>query len=343
MSIDTEKATWTTPTSAKRLTPKQTAMKPLIIDLLPPEKPGLSPDEVYDMLKSRSTQEIEGSSSDSLKVHIRSALKNMHDLGEVRRETARGPNGGSSYKYTRPRSSQTDRSPLANTPSLRSASTGGGTHLHDHSIQRDDGSPTSFSPLLWRSGERNQILTPDLGAHEISGNEAVVQDISRPDLLGEMSTEPEAAVDTSDRPGSQQLQERTVAHCEEKTPDSNDMELLRIARGLKIQLEEATNDISTLESRQQQAQSQCFVLESQVKEQESKKAELLVKAQRLREEALEAESQAADCQKRADTLDKEVDGKRKDHDECEVIVVAARKKIIEIAEQLQSIKVELKI
>jgi chromosome segregation ATPase len=121
------------------------------------------------------------------------------------------------------------------------------------------------------------------------------------------------------------------------------MELLKSARGLRVELELTTNDISTLELQKQQIQNQCLMLESQANEQRLKETELLANAQRLREEALKAEGQPAECREGANRLDKKADGGRNSRKESETTIAATEKKAAEIKETLQRIRDELKI
>lgn len=110
-----------TPTPAKRLKRVQDELKPLVKEHLPFQAPGITTEEVYKKLIANPAQAAERSNPDSLKVHIRTTLKHMHDSGEAKREAAKGDNGGSTYAYTRSPSFQTEPFLPAYTPSMQSS------------------------------------------------------------------------------------------------------------------------------------------------------------------------------------------------------------------------------
>jgi chromosome segregation ATPase len=128
-----------------------------------------------------------------------------------------------------------------------------------------------------------------------------------------------------------------------KDSDKADMELLQAARRLRAEMELVTNELSTSEFQKQQAQNKCHTLERQATEQRSKEAELLANAQRLREEIMKTESEAAECQKDADRLDKEADDERNSRKERETIIAATKERATEIEKKLQKIRDELEI
>lgn len=331
-----------TPTSAKRLKPVQDVLKPLVKEHLPSEAPGITTEGMFQKVMTKSGQAREWSNPDSLRVHIRTILKNMHDLGEVRREAAVGDNGGSTFEYTLSRSSQAGSYPPTYTPSMRSSSIPR-THAHQHFTQDVDGSPMGLSHLLWRPDERAQFGTTDAQVHETPGNDDVVQDVSRRDSSNRSPARSEPVLTITYGPGSKLAQEHDDSCVGEDSSDKADMELLKSARGLRVELELTTNDISTLELQKQQIQNQCLMLERQANEQSLKESELLASARRLREEALKAEGQAAECREGADRLHKEADGKRNSQKESETTIAATEKKAAEIKESLQRIRDQLKI
>jgi uncharacterized coiled-coil DUF342 family protein len=118
---------------------------------------------------------------------------------------------------------------------------------------------------------------------------------------------------------------------------------LETARRLRAEMELATNDLSMSEVQMQQAQSKSLTLERQASEQRSKEVELLTHAQRLREELMKTESEAAECEKGADRLEKEADGERNSRKEHEKIIAATKERATEIERKRQKIKDELKV
>jgi hypothetical protein len=102
LSTDSRQAKSTTPhTPAKRLKPVQDVLKPLVKEHLPLQAPGITTEEIYQNVIANPAQATEWSNPDTLRVHIRTILKHMHDSGEALREAAKGDNGGSTFVYTR--------------------------------------------------------------------------------------------------------------------------------------------------------------------------------------------------------------------------------------------------
>jgi hypothetical protein len=124
MNADSRQAKSTislTPTSAKRLKPVQDALKTLVVEHLQLDAPGMTTEAIFQKVMAKSGQAGLWSTPDTLRVHVRSILKNMHDLGEVQREPAVGDNGGSTFAYTLSQNSQRD-SPTATTTPMQSSS-----------------------------------------------------------------------------------------------------------------------------------------------------------------------------------------------------------------------------
>lgn len=317
------------------------ALDSAIMDRLTEAKHGLTPEEIYDQLESMWRQGPEGPSVESLKTHIRSALKDMHVQGITQREPARGPKGGHTFKYMLSGNLPMDTPSVADSPSLR-PSPATGTRPQGHLTQRSDEALIDLSPSLWRPSEQDQILLPDAGAQKSSGSDVVIQDFSHPAPPDQRSAEPEPVIGSSSAPHPSRSLEHIELHPQEENSVS-DIELLSIARALAARHDEAMKEVLTLESQQQKDQSQLIALETKVREQESKKAELLTEAERLRRKALEAEEQAANCQESVEGLSKEAEGKRMDHEESAAKTVAAKGEFVEIAAQLQRTMVELKV
>jgi hypothetical protein len=323
----------------------QDVLKRLVKGYLPSEAPGITTEGMFQKVMTKSGETREWSNPDSLRVHIRTILKNMHDLGEVRREAAVGDHGGSTFVYTLSRSSQAESFPPTYTPSMRSSSTAR-TNDHEHFTQNVDGSPMGLSHLLWRPDERTQLGAPDAEAHETPDNDDVIQDISQLDSSNQSSAGPERAITITDGPGSKLPQEHDGPGVGEEDSDKADisyMELLKSARALRVELGLTMNDISTLELQKQEILNQCLILERQANEQSLKESELLASARRMREETLKAEGQAAECREGTDRLRKEADDKRNSQKESETTIAATEKKAAEIEESLQRIRDELKI
>jgi hypothetical protein len=334
LSTDSRQAKSITPhTPAKRLKPVQDVLKPLVKEHLPFQAPGITTEEIYQNVMANPAQATEWSNPDTLRVHIRTILKHMHDSGEALREAAKGDNGGSTFVYTRSPSFQVEPFPPTQTPYMRSSPTTG-THAHKAAVKYASGSPANFGHLLWRPEEELPLVTPVADSRE---DNAGGQDLSQPSASDQSLAESEPMIRVSDRPGSELLQEHDGSSI------GADMELLKTARRLRVEMELATNDLSMSEFQMQQAQEKCLTLERQASEQRSKEAELLAHAQRLREEILKTESEAAECQKGADRLDKEADDERNSGKEVETIIAATKERATEIKEKLQKIREELKI
>lgn len=331
-----------TPTPAKRLKPVQDMLKPLVEEHLPFQAPGITTEEIYKNVMANPAQATEWSNPDTLKVHIRTILKHMHDQGEVRREAAKGDNGGSTFVYTRSPSFQTEPFPPAQTPSMQSSPTTT-THARAAAVQYASGSPANLSHLLWRPDEELALVTPVAGARGSLSNNDDAQVVSQPSASDQSLAGPEPTIRASDRPGSELPREQDGSSIGGEDSDKADMELLKTARRLRVEMELATNEISMSEFQTQQAQSRCLTLERQANEQRSKEVELLAHAQRLREEIMKTESEAAECQKVADRLDKEADDERDSRKERETIIAATKERATEIEKKLQKIRDELKI
>ncbi|KAM0714182.1 hypothetical protein Q7P37_010331 [Cladosporium fusiforme] len=239
----------------------------------------------------------------------------MYDSGEALRGPAKGDNGGQTFVYMRPPDSDITPVPFAYTPSTRSLPTTG-TQAHEDAVQYASGSPSNIRHLLCRPEEEIPLVSPDASAREPLENQGGAQEIGPSD---KSPTEPES------------------------TTDKADMELLKTARRLRVEGELATEELSTSESEMQQAQSKCLALERQANEQRSKEVELVANLQRLREEIMKGESEAAECRKSAELLDKEADDERFTCKERETSIVSTKERVTEIEKKLQNIRDELKI
>jgi hypothetical protein len=313
------------------------------MDCLTKAKRGLTPEDIYDQLESSWRQGPEGPAIETLKTHIRSALKDMYDQRITQRKPARGPKRGHTFEYTLPGNSPMDNPSTANSPSLR-PSPATGTRPRGHLTQCSDGAPIDLSPSLWRPSEQDQILLPDAGAQEPSGSNVAFQDFSHsaPQVQRSAGPVPAPVIGSNSALHLPRSPEHIGSRPQEENSVS-DIELLSTARALAARHDEAMKEALTLESQRQKQQSQLVALETKVQEQESKKAELLMEAERLRQKASEAEDQAQDCQRSAEGLSKEAEGKSKDHEESAAKTVVAKEEVAEIAAQLQRTMVELKV
>ena len=342
-STDSRQAQSTnTPTPAKRLKPVQDMLKPLVEEHLPFQAPGITTEEIYKNVMANPAQATEWSNPDTLRVHIRTILKHMHDSGEARREAAKGDNGGSTFVYTRPPSFQMKPFSPAHTPSMRSSPTTG-AHADEAAVQYVSGSPANLRHLLWQPEEGLPSATPAAGTRESLGNDDGAQDVNQPSASDQSLAEPEPTIRASDRSGSELPQAQNGSSVGGEDSDKADKELLETARRLRAEMELATNDISMSEFQMQQAQCKCLTLERQASEQRSKEVELLTHAQHLREELMKTESEAAECQKGADRLAKEADDERNSCKEHETIIAATKERATEIERKRQKIRDELKV
>lgn len=330
------------PTPAKRLKKVQDNLKPLVRDHIPFQAPGITTEEIYQHVMASSAQATDESSSKTLKVHVRAILKYMFDSGEARREAAKGDNGGSTFVYTLSPSFQTEPVPPVYMPPIQSSLTTW-THAHQDTAQSVSGHPANLDHLLLRPEEGLSSTTPAAGTHESLGNDDGAHDISQPGASDQSLAEPEPAIRASDRSGYELPQAQNGSGIGGEDSDKADKELLETARRLRTETELATNDLSISEFQMQQAQSKCLTLERQASEQRSKEVELLTHAQRLREELMQAEREAAECQKGADMLEKEADDERKSCKEYETIIAATKERATKIEEKRQKIRDELKV
>jgi hypothetical protein len=321
----------------------QDVLKPLVEKHLPFQAPGITTEGIYQSVVASSAQATEWPNPDTLRVHIRTILKHMHTSGEALREPAKGDNGGQTFVYMRSPNLQTANSHSGYTPSARSSPTTA-TRAHQDTAQYASGSPVNIRHLLWRPEEETALVTRHVaGARESSGNDDNAQAISQLNASSQSLAEPEPTIRAIDTPGSGLPRDQEQSGIGGEDPNKADMELLKTARRLRAEIETATDELSTLESQLQQAQIKCLTLERQAGEQRSKEVELLADVQRLREEIMKAESEAADCQKGADKLEKAADHERKSCKERETSIAATRERATEVEKRLQTIRDELKI
>lgn len=267
-----------------------------------------------------------------------SILKNMHDLGEVQRKPAVGDNGGSTFVYRLPQNSQRNSPPTATTTPMQSSPIPR-TPFTQHVI----GSPNGFSHLLWRSDESAPVDNVGVEAHEITDDDGVVQDATRLGSPNEVSAGSEHTSAIMVGASFELSQEHENSSVRQEDSEKTDRKLLQLARTLKTRLEIARNEISTLESQREHNQSQYLMLDRQANEQSLQETELLASAQRLREEALKAEGQAAECRDNVDRLHKEATGKRESEKHFETNIAATQRKANGIDEEMQRTRDMLRI
>jgi hypothetical protein len=86
------------------------------------------------------------------------------------------------------------------------------------------------------------------------------QDLSQLSASDQSLAEPEPMIRVSDRPGSELLREHDGSSIGGEDSDKADMELLKTARRLRVEMELATKDLSMSEFQMQQAQEKCLTL-----------------------------------------------------------------------------------
>jgi hypothetical protein len=318
-------------------------LKPLVEKHLPFQAPGITTEGMYQSVVASSAQATEWTNPDTLRVHIRTILKHMHNSGEALREPAKGDNGGQTFVYMRSPNLQTATSPSGSTPSARSSPTTA-AHAHQDAAQYASGSPADIRNLLWRPEEETSLVTRHVAsAREFPGNDENAQAVSQSNALNQSLVEPEPTTGTIDTPGPERPRDQDEPGIGGEDPNKADMELLKTARRLRAEFETVTDELSTSESQLQQAQTKCLTLERQASEQRSKEAELLADVQRLREKMMKAEREAADCQKGADELEKAADHERNSCKERETSIAATKERATEVDKRLQTIRDELKI
>jgi len=321
----------------------QDVLKPLVEEHLPLQAPGITTEGIYQSVVASSAQTTEWTNPDTLRVHIRTILKHMHNSGEALREPAKGDNGGQTFVYMRSPNLQTTTSPSGITPSARSSPTTA-AHAGQDTAQHASGSPADIRNLLWRPEEETSSVTRHVaGAREFSDNDENVQAVGQSNTLNPPLAQPEPTIRTIDTPDPELPGDQDESGIGGEDPNEADMKLLKTARRLRAELETFTDELSTSESQLQQAQSKCLTLERQAGEQRSKEAEILADVQRLREEIMKAERKAADCQKGADELEKAADHERNSCKERETSIAATKERATEVDKRLQTIRDELKI
>jgi hypothetical protein len=135
----------------------------------------------------------------------------------------------------------------------------------------------------WRPEEELPLATLVAGTRESLHNNGGAQGVSQPSASNQSLGEPEPTTRASDRPGYELTREQDGSSIGGEDSDKVDMELLKTARRLRVEMELARNELSMSEFQMQQAQSECLTFERQATEQRSKQVELLANAQRLRE------------------------------------------------------------
>lgn len=327
-----------TPTSAKRLKPVQDALKTLVVEHLQLDAPGMTTGAIFQKVLAKSGQAGLWSTPDTLRVHVRSILKNMHDLGEVQRKPAVGDNGGSTFVYRLSQNSQRNSPPTATTTPMQSSPIPR-TPFTQHVI----GSPNGFSHLLWRSDEAAPVDSVGVEAHETPDDDDVVQDATGLGSSNEVSAGSEHTSAIMEGASFELSQEHESSSVRQEDSDETDRKLLDLARTLRNNLELARNEISTLESQREHNQRQYLTLDRQANEQSLQETELLASAQRLREEALKAEGQAAECRENVDRLHNEATGKRESEKQYETNIATTQRRANDIEEEMQRTRDMLRI
>lgn len=297
----------------------QDELKPLVKEHLS-HTLGISTEGIFQKVIAAPGQKEAWPNQDSLRVHIRTILKVMHDGDEVKRVAAVGDNGGSTFVYTLCGSVQAEPSLLETAIGTQSLSPTGDV------APQSSTQPAVATPM----GIVHLLCLPDEGSQsggsfrETSGNDNAVQGSGQSDCATNSTAGPEI-------------------YAAQESPDEADKRNLQSARKLKARLDLAREDLLKLESKKKQLQDRFLMLQAKAEDNRLRKTDLLEASHRLREEALQAEQQAAEFEERALECDEKAEGEKGSQQECEMTIADTKNLADEARGSLQQIHVELGI
>jgi len=297
----------------------QVELKPLVKEHLS-HASGISTEGIFQKVIAVPGQKEAWPNQDSLRVHIRTILKVMHDGGEVKRVAAVGDNGGSTFVYTLCGPLQAEPSLLGTSIATQSLSPTGDVAIQS-STQPASGSLMGIVHLL---------CAPDEGSHsgssfrETSGNDDAVKDSGQSNCANNSTAGPEFCA-------------------AQESPDEADRRNLQSARELKARLDLAREALLKLELKKSQLQDRFLLLQAEAEDKRLRKSDLLKASHRLREEAQQAEQQAAECEERALECDEKVEETKGSQQECEMTIADTKNLADKARGGLQQIHVELGI
>lgn len=297
----------------------QDELKPLVKEHLS-HALGISTEGIFQKVIAAPGQKEAWPNQESLRVHIRTILKVMHDGGEVKRVPAVGDNGGSTFVYTLCGSLQAEPSLLETAIATQSLSPTGDVDTQS-STQPASGSPMGIMHLL---------CLPDEGNHsggsfpETSGNDNAVKDPGQSKCANNSTAGPELCAT-------------------QESPDEADRRNLQSARKLKARLDLARENLLKLELKMSQLQDRSLLLQAEAEDRRLRKSDLLKASHRLREEAQQAEQQAAEFEQRALECDEKAEETKGSQRECEMTIADTKNLADQARGGLQQIHVELGI
>jgi hypothetical protein len=196
------------------------------------------------------------------------------------------------------------------------------------------------------TSQQDQRLTPDVRALEFAFGDASEQETERVRTAVRTSAQHEEEAlyaDSNNAHAAHDTSQPDAAPTFDQTLERGELAILAYAQSLKLRMDQAKVEISDIESRKLQGETEASVLDGQTKEQKAREVESLAKAERLRKEAQEAEAVAADSHQRAVESAKEAEDKRKGCDGHDRDIDNARKGLAVMEEQLKKAKEKLGI
>ena len=276
--------------------PSKNALKPWIKEILPKSQPGLFPDDISEELMKRNPHRMLGQNLESVKAKVRVALKELHDVGEVKRESATGAKGGSSYKYTCPLSEQAVGAPGPAIRSQQSAACSAGARTPGTPL-RDNTQLEAASPRMsLEEGGRSNQREGTTGQQEMSNEAERTTHVARDDTVRlqrpGIPTD-NHSVDTASYGRSAENGQR------KQDTDSQDL-LLQL--GQKVQrmhlliadLNDSMKEGAERKAQQQISQERCIALEREAQEEMARGADLNAEAQQLQDQLLMVKRRAAE-------------------------------------------------
>ncbi|KAK1808137.1 hypothetical protein LTR12_017503, partial [Friedmanniomyces endolithicus] len=303
----------------------------LIKAALPSHYPGLSPEDVCLNILGNDYEQLDEDEYNKSKTRIRQGLGDLFQENSISRQRARGPNGGPAYEYISKESGRADRLPdqVNSTGSPRAGAAEGS--LVPSETPRATSEPQA-GPSVSRGTQPDSV--PE------SNSDGVL-----PQMLSEAATtgvqHPQVA--TNEGNVAETHKQRNSCNLPSGTEDT-DMAIMELgkqvtqARTLNAQSNEAVNHVSDLKIQQQAVQDGYTALESKAHEEEARTQEFVAEAQKLRQQASEAEGRAADLRKQSVRSMGEARRGREQHREREEGFAKAEDEALKIKERLQEVK-----
>jgi len=311
-------------TPSKRGPPSRDMLSPLILQALSNQGPGMFPSEVAAKLLRHPSQLTQGINSTNLETQVRIILNAEHKCNKVYRARAKGPKGGSSYRYMRCSSSEDDSNVDLDerVPQLSADVAPGSRDQAENSHDTHVGGSTCLHP---QPSETFHVA-------QDSQQDPPAEIIADPRCLGH-------TVDTlapQDEQGGAGRVTNPTFETHSCTNEHKDiMENVLATKLLVAQLGNITGEINQLESQQSLARNQYSDLGKQATEQEAARETLLVEAQTRLQQAAEAEQKALSHQKDAERLKEEAENRKEVLEDCTFRISIAREKSTQLAERVR--------